>query len=265
MKLFLSLTIASLVIGLQAQTAAFQYQFNLFYPSGDFKIAVHPMHDTLTKRNEFTPFLQTVSLSYDHDLKPYLRLRPSVLFEWRNASSGIANGLKYYESNDSMVIKEFEALQGSNIYNYGIGISAVIDAFFKNPNEALNLILGVNFKHFRKNESYIERWTDEDLVYQEIDLLYKGLTVNFKIGVEREVFVTEHFGFSLGINWDLPYTFSPSTLEVRKLVENFEEGETATYRYDKSLNTPNLGSRVLPQESITARAFSVNASLKYRF
>lgn len=140
------------------------------------------------------------------------------------------------------------------------------DLLFKDPNEALHLSVGLKAAYRQQRANYGKRTDTSSMVFQQFTTLRKGLLIGGTIGLEWEEYFGDHFGYSLGLQYSLPYKFKPSSYTIENYVLNYEDqaGKTGEYEYVEEQEEWIVGKK-LRQETFYLQDIYLHLGLKYRF
>ncbi len=206
-----------------------------------------------------------VGVSTDYQFKPYLKPRLEVYFSQRTSNEGSATGTTNQGQPDgSTVAIARSSTFKVNEWNIMPGIA--LDALYKNQNEALNLLLALNLGWRSQIEIYREEVDTSNFTYQKFASERSGVFVAFALGLEWEEYFSEHFGYSIGVEYQLPYTFTPSSFTVRDYILDYDNltARQGDYKYSDDQQEPIKG-RVLKEENFYLQNAYINLGVRYRF
>jgi len=158
--------------------------------------------------------------------------------------------------------REFQYSQ--DFKSFVINPELAIDLLFKNPNDALNILVGANFSNFQLDRSY-KYETREPTSTRQFTLERSGWYFNWTVGMEWQEYIGKHFGYSLGFMFTPAFNFQPQQFEVSEFTINGEsqQGEIGEKEYSDGFEGYQDGK--VGTETISVKNFyQIKVGVQYR-
>lgn len=210
----------------------------------------------------YTSYIQyRVGVESQYSIRPFLNVAGSL--GWSNTiNEPNEEGTRSQTSSGLVETTKTTDYQSSDIY---ILPSVQFDPLWKNKHEALLFSIGLRVGYRRHREAYSSLVDTSSMPFNEYKSTRTGLYAGAFVDLQWEEYFTDHFGYSIGIQYFLPYEFRPSSYVTESYILNGEEQSQALGKANYDSNQEDwYDGRKIRQEEFSLQDICLNIGLKYR-